>query len=398
MMIHEVETKHGRIAQLVMTLLVVASTSEGFIVRNVGARGADRILQRRSITAVSSTIVTKDTVVQIQPVAKIVEETKNAFDDPIFKVFDFLLSIPVVHDVLFGVYRMQVVEKSEKMGLPWTALMNKQWDALPQLKALADKVKDPKVIIPEYFYAPIHAYKDGNLCWESALEEDLWSKLMIAPLYKNALDGDVQMRQQWLTITNRAVQGSPKTATDLGCGTGLSMYMLDAKWPSIEKVTGVDLSTYKLAVCQEKKSEMEPSKASKYTIIHAPAESTPVDADSQDMASLCLVAHESPKWVSESIFQEAYRILKPGGIFTMLDLDKENLGNLLTNPFVTAIYKRTEPYMAEFLKLDPMVDLVKAGFDVVEVNTLHSDPSSNTLFSFSPPLTSHTLSHTLSHK
>ena len=43
----------------------------------------------------------------------------------------------------------------------------------------------------------------GNLCWESAMEEDLWSKLMIAPLYNNALDGDVQMRQQWLTITNR---------------------------------------------------------------------------------------------------------------------------------------------------------------------------------------------------
>ena len=26
---------------------------------------------------------------------------------------------------------------------------------------------------------------------------------MIAPLYNNALDGDVQMRQQWLAITNR---------------------------------------------------------------------------------------------------------------------------------------------------------------------------------------------------
>jgi ubiquinone/menaquinone biosynthesis C-methylase UbiE len=128
-----------------------------------------------------------------------------------------------------------------------------------------------------------------------------------------------------------------------------------------------------LAVCEEKKSEMNSIKASKYTIIHAPAESTPVDANSQDMASLCLVAHESPKWVSESIFKEAYRILKPGGIFTMLDLDKENLGNVLKNPFVTAIYKHTEPYMSEFLKLDPMVDLKKAGFDVVEVD-IHSSP------------------------
>jgi ubiquinone/menaquinone biosynthesis C-methylase UbiE len=115
-----------------------------------------------------------------------------------------------------------------------------------------------------------------------------------------------------LTITNRAIKPNPKAATDLGCGTGLSMYMLDSKWPSIEKVTGIDLSTYKLAVCQEKKSMMPSSKSSKYNLIHAPAEDAPVESNSQDLVSLCLVAHESPKWVSKSIFAEAFRILKPG--------------------------------------------------------------------------------------
>lgn len=86
------------------------------------------------------------------------------------------------------------------------------------------------------------------------------------------------------------------------------------------------------------------------------------------MVSLCLVAHESPKWVSESIFAEAFRILKPGGLFTLLDLDKNNLENLLENPFVAAVYKRTEPYMSEFLALDPQNDLKKAGFEVVEAD------------------------------
>ena len=51
----------------------------------------------------------------------------------------------------------------------------------------------------------------------------------------------------------------------------------------------------------------------------------------------------------------------------MLDLDKENLENLMENPFVAAIYKRTEPYMGEFLALDPMVELVEAGFEVMKV-------------------------------
>jgi hypothetical protein len=48
---------------------------------------------------------------------------------------------------------------------------------LPQLRHKADELLDPTLTIPSYYYAPIHAYKDGNLCWESALEEDLWSKV-----------------------------------------------------------------------------------------------------------------------------------------------------------------------------------------------------------------------------
>lgn len=287
---------------------------------------------------------------------------------PAFKILDFIMSIPIVHDIMFGIYRKQIVQKSEKMGLPWTEFMDEMWASLPELKASAERLTNPDIKIPEYYYAPIHAYSDGNLCWESAMEEDLWSKLMIAPLYNNALDGDIQMRQKWLTITSKAIKPNPRFATDLGCGTGLSMYMLDSKWPSIESVTGVDLSTYKLAVCEQKKSSMPSSKAARYTIFHGPAEATPVPSNSQDLVSLCLVAHESPKWVSESIFAEAYRILKPGGSFTMLDLDKNNLEVLLDNPFVSAIYKQTEPYMREFLQLEPKVDLVNAGFEVVEVD------------------------------
>lgn len=51
----------------------------------------------------------------------------------------------------------------------------------------------------------------------------------------------------------------------------------------------------------------------------------------------------------------------------MLDLDKENLENLLENPFVAAIYKQTEPYMGEFLQLSPREDLEKIGFEVTAV-------------------------------
>jgi ubiquinone/menaquinone biosynthesis C-methylase UbiE len=146
------------------------------------------------------------------------------------------------------------------------------------------------------------------------------------------------------------------------------MYMLDSKFPSIEQVTGVDLSTYKLAIAMEKKTMMPTAKSDKYSVVHGYAEASPVASSTQDLVSLCLVAHESPKWVSESIFREAFRILRPGGSFTMLDLDKASLENLLVNPFVAAVYKRTEPYMAEYLALSPKEALEQAGFVVTSVD------------------------------
>ena len=110
------------------------------------------------------------------------------------------------------------------------------------------------------------------------------------------------------------------------------------------------------------------AKAGKYNLYQAPAEESKVDSATQDLVSLCLVAHESPEWVSKNMFREAFRILKPGGSFTMLDLDKENLENLLENPFVAAVYKQTEPYMSEFLNLDPRSALEEIGFEVTAVD------------------------------
>lgn len=142
-------------------------------------------------------------------------------------MLDILLGIPFIHDFLFGIYRKQVVEKSVRMGLDWNGFLDELKESLPELESIAKRLQNPSLNIPNYYFAPIHAYSNGNLCWESAMEEDLWSKMMIAPLYNDALDGDVQMRQQWLTITNRAIskaQIAPKFATDLGCGTGTILY------------------------------------------------------------------------------------------------------------------------------------------------------------------------------
>lgn len=37
-------------------------------------------------------------------------------------------------------------------------------------RQIQDDLTDAALKIPEYYYAPIHAYADGNLCWDSAME------------------------------------------------------------------------------------------------------------------------------------------------------------------------------------------------------------------------------------
>lgn len=37
-------------------------------------------------------------------------------------------------------------------------------------RAIQEELTDATLKIPEYYFAPIHAYADGNLCWDSAME------------------------------------------------------------------------------------------------------------------------------------------------------------------------------------------------------------------------------------
>lgn len=37
-------------------------------------------------------------------------------------------------------------------------------------RRIQEELTDAALEIPEYYFAPIHAYTDGNLCWDSAME------------------------------------------------------------------------------------------------------------------------------------------------------------------------------------------------------------------------------------
>jgi ubiquinone/menaquinone biosynthesis C-methylase UbiE len=144
-----------------------------------------------------------------------------------------------------------------------------------------------------------------------------------------------------------------KTIVDLGCATGLSSLALMEAFPGAA-ITGVDLSPYFLAVGRYEQREREVSasltpwqrrpsscrcgktssrrsrsfthhahrpdrpdcppapqaasgKPEPLTFVHAPAEATGLPAGSQDLVSMCLVAHELPQSATRAILREAFR-------------------------------------------------------------------------------------------
>jgi ubiquinone/menaquinone biosynthesis C-methylase UbiE len=126
-------------------------------------------------------------------------------------------------------------------------------------------------------------------------------------------------------------------------------------------MTGVDLSPYFLAVAQYQESQ-RPNSPSPITWVHATAEATSLPAESFDLVSACLVFHELPQSAAHAIFQEARRLLKPGGHFAIMDMNPQSDTFAKMPPYVLTLLKSTEPYLDEYFSLDVHQGLQEAGF------------------------------------
>lgn len=96
------------------------------------------------------------------------------------------------------------------------------------------------------------------------------------------------------------------------------------------------------------------------TFVHAAAEATGLADGVADLVSLCLVCHELPQRATLDIFQEAYRLLRPGGVLAVCDMNPSNA--MFTNPVAFAVFSSTEPHLEQYLSLDMTSCFGAAGF------------------------------------
>lgn len=269
-----------------------------------------------------------------------------------------------------GVYWRQEVQALRARG--GNTEFSSEWD-----NDLA-QVQNPQLIYPDYYLRTFHAYDQGNLSWEAAMEVEVASHAVHARIWKDSGEkGDMMLRQSFQTVLQDTISTSPAAILDIGCSVGMSTFALQTLYPQAQ-ITGVDLSPYFLAIAQYRTQQRQQGQAyaiqptlspipetqpATPTWLHAPAEATGLPDASFDLVSAHLLFHELPQSAAIEILQEARRLLRPGGHLAIMDMNPRLEVYTKMPPYILTLLKSTEPYLDEYFALDLEGAIYEAGFE-----------------------------------
>jgi len=295
--------------------------------------------------------------------------------------------------------RQMMIKRAESIGVYWTkeveSLRSRAWES-----DLA-QVQTPDLTYPDYYVTSFHAYEEGNLGWNPALEVEVAAHAAHARIWKDAgAAGDARLRQSYHDVLSATLPIAPTDILDIGCSVGMSTFALQTAFPDAQ-VKGLDLSPYFLAVAKYRgregregrgergekvreageaegagamthnsplliqNSSLHTSHLTPHTSpswLHAAAESTGLPDASFDLVSACLLFHELPQRAAVNILNEARRLLRLGGHLAIMDMNPQSDIFAKMPPYVKTLLKSTEPYLDEYFSLDLEGTIAAAGF------------------------------------
>lgn len=273
-----------------------------------------------------------------------------------------LLSVKPLADFAKHQARSMMIKRAESIGVYWReevqALRSRtqaidfsaEWDT--ELK----QIENPDLAYPDYYLRSFHAYEEGNLGWQPAMEVEVAARAVHARLWDEGANGDARLRQSYHDRLKTQIP-EPTDILDLGCSVGMSTFALHDYYPNAQ-LTGVDLSPYFLAIAQYRSLQRQLP----VHWMHAPAEATGLPDASFDLVSAFLLFHELPRMAAVSILHEARRVLRPGGYLAIMEMNPKSEIYAAMPPYILTLLKSTEPYLDDYFTFDIENAIEDAGF------------------------------------
>ena len=289
------------------------------------------------------------------------------------------------------------IQRATRGGIPWQEYHDLGATNMDVLLQNYMDIAEPSITYPEYYTQAFHSYSEGNLNWEAALDAAAATISISASYWPRATVANAQswMRGNTTNAIRNHMQNFEATVVkiaqstgkimDIGCSIGASTKFLIEAFPEKEVVDAVDLSPYFLAAAKfyhsQQGSPMFTELSDKIAYHHMMAETLSFPSDSYDVVSISYLLHEVPTETARQVLNEAFRVLRPGGTLSIVDLSGSRIKNL---PQIRRhLFELTEPHIRQYYKTDIMKILADHGFTMIE--TKRNDPM-NQLWLASKPM------------
>jgi len=336
------------ISNILLLALAAANGCSAFLHSGINSVAAVR---RDAITLLHSS--TQATEPSSQPRSGIAQELLN-----------LALKSPLWTYVMVPQARASIVKTAESNGIQW---MNaKSW-----LNEQLSTKDYSDVVYPEYYKQSFHAYQDGNLSYDAAVEQELASRAVGARNFpKYGERGEDVFRDSFdkalagigARICDNTNEQGKKVIVDFGCGTGTSTRRMASQYPQVDQLIGIDLSPYFVDVGNTllKLAPNAIENGSGWITSITPDErielrqgdmaNTLLPSNSASVVNLSLVVHELPTSVAKQVVSEAYRILQPGGQLWISEMDFESTAYKAQreNALLFSLLRATEPYLDDY--------------------------------------------------
>ncbi|MBG1244841.1 class I SAM-dependent methyltransferase [Nostoc sp. NZL] len=167
---------------------------------------------------------------------------------------------------------------------------------------------------------------------------------------------------------------SPQRILDIGCGTGTTTFVYGELFPNAD-VIGIDLSAPLIRFCRDWKAQRG---ASKVFFYQENAEVTHWTDNSFDIVHFTYVLHEMPQENARKILQEMYRLLKPGGTFSAMEVMYDETAQ--EREARVSRSRAAEPFLEEYMHLNLPVAIGDTGFKYIKRHYDCKFPSSDGMF------------------